>query len=116
MRVTTEFWVKAFVRKVHANLASAMIVRHGDDQAGAIHIKVARLDGTAALYSPAPTSFAAGDGLSDGERSFTAYLPAGTAEAEVDRVMVRQHDFDSDLWLVEVEDRQGRHFLDGWLA
>jgi hypothetical protein len=29
---------------------------------------------------------------------------------------MREADFDSDLWIVEVEDRQGRHFLGGWLA
>ena len=25
-------------------------------------------------------------------------------------------DFDPDIWIVSVEDRQGRHFLEDWLA
>ena len=114
MRVTTEFWVKAYVRKVNANMASAMVVAHGDDTAGAIYIKIARLDGSAALYSPAPMSFSASEG--DGERTFAAHHAPGTPEAQVDQTMVRQREFDPDLWLIEVEDREGRHFLDGWLG
>ena len=33
-------------------------------------------------------------------------------EAEVDASIERQRRFDPDLWVIEVEDRQGRHLLD----
>jgi hypothetical protein len=33
-------------------------------------------------------------------------------EAEVDAAIARQRGYDPDLWVVEVEDRQGRHLLD----
>ena len=33
-------------------------------------------------------------------------------EAEVDATVARQRSFDPDLWVIEVEDRQGRHLLD----
>jgi hypothetical protein len=106
------------VRQVMSQLGTATVVYHGDDQAGAIYVKIARLDGTAALYSPAPQSFAMAEEPSetDGERRFTAYFPAGTPERQVDDHMQRQREFDGDLWLIEIEDRQGRHFLDGWLS
>jgi hypothetical protein len=38
------------------------------------------------------------------------------ADVEVEARMAREVRMDPDLWLVEVEDRQGRHFLEDWLA
>jgi hypothetical protein len=40
--------------------------------------------------------------------------PASDADAEA--YLERQIKFDSDLWIVEVEDRAGRHFLDTVVA
>ena len=34
------------------------------------------------------------------------------AEAEVDMAVAKQRSFDPDLWVIEVEDRRGRHLLD----
>jgi hypothetical protein len=116
MRVTSALWVSGLVRRANAALASAMVVHHGDDQAGAILIKAARLDRTAALYAQVPAGLSEDVDSLDTERRFAAVLAAGTPEAEVDAYIQRQRDFDPDLWLVEIEDRDGRHFLDGWLA
>ncbi|MDA7459313.1 DUF1491 family protein, partial [Planktomarina temperata] len=33
-------------------------------------------------------------------------------EADLDRAVARQRGFDPDLWVIEVEDRLGRHLLD----
>jgi len=33
-------------------------------------------------------------------------------EAEVDAAVSRQRGFDSDLWVIELEDARGRHLLD----
>jgi hypothetical protein len=38
-------------------------------------------------------------------------LAQGT-EQEVDGAIARQRGFDPDLWVIEVEDRAGRHLLD----
>jgi hypothetical protein len=57
MRLKTEIWVKAYLRVRSADSVSAMVVRHGDDDAGAVFIKVATLDGRAMLYGPAPSGF-----------------------------------------------------------
>lgn len=108
MRLRSELWVKAYVRRVNIT-ASAFVVRHGDDDGGQILIKVSRLDGTARLFAPAWA------GLSEtaSERRFCER--ASGSEAEIDAIVRREQEFDSDLWLVEVEDREGRHHLDEWL-
>ena len=112
MRLKSEIWVKAYVRRCAAAGAPAMVVRHGDDDAGAIFIKIATLDGRAALYGPAPAGFDTGQT----DRQWTLHLdPAKASDADVEAYLARQAEFDEDLWVVEVEDRQGRHFLDDWM-
>ena len=54
MRLKSEIWVKAYLRRCQHEGATAVLVRRGDTDAGAIYIKVSRLDGTAALFGPAP--------------------------------------------------------------
>jgi hypothetical protein len=113
MRLKSELWVKAYLRRCRVEGADAVLVRRGDTDAGAIYIKVARLDGTAALYGPAP----AGLDQAREERRWQPCLDHAPApEAEADTYLARQIDFDPDIWIVAVEDRQGRHFLDDWLA
>jgi hypothetical protein len=92
--------------------ASAVVVRHGDDDAGAIFIKIIRLDGTCLVFGPAPAGLAG----AESDRRWVGHLsPDGVAEAQADAFLAREARFDSDLWLVEVEDRKGRHFLDDQL-
>ena len=113
MRLKADIWIKAYMRTVAVAGAFAGVVAHGDDDAGALFIKINRLDGTARLYGPAP----AGLETAEGDRAFVVLSgEAFQPEAEIDALLERQRGFDSDSWIVEVEDRQGRHFLDGWLA
>ena len=88
-----------------------MVRRRGAEDAGAIFIKIARLDGTADLYGPAPqTAF---DEARPSERAFSACLKVQPAtEAEAESYLTREMRFDPDVWIIEVEDRAGRHFLD----
>jgi hypothetical protein len=113
MRLRTEFWVKAYIRRCAVEGASAVVVHHGDDDAGAIFIKVDRLDGTCLVFGPAPAGL---DGADSDRRWISLLSPAGAETAQADSYIERQAKFDSDLWLVEVEDRKGRHFLDDSLV
>ena len=79
------------------------IVAHGDDNAGAVLIKLNTLDGQAKAMH---RSF----DLETGARQWVELL-AGY-ESEVDQAIARQRGFDRDLWVIEVEDRLGRHLLD----
>jgi hypothetical protein len=112
MRLKSGIWVAAYLRRCQSEGAMAMLRRRGADEAGAIFIKIARLDGTAMLFGPAPqTAF---DDARPTDRAFIAMLrraePASDADVEV--ALARQIRFDPDIWIVEVEDRAGRHFLD----
>ena len=115
MRLKSAIWVAAYVRRCHIEGAYAVVRRRGAEEAGAIFIKVVRLDGTADLYGPAPqTAF---DQARPADRAFSACLKGGSApEAETEAYLMRQLRFDPDIWIVEVEDRAGRHFLDQVVA
>jgi hypothetical protein len=113
MRLKSELWVKAYLRRCRHEGVDAVLVRRGDDDAGAIYIKVSRLDGTATVLGPAPAGL-------DAAREERLWQPSlkgePSAEVEVDVFLERQIGFDPDIWIVAVEDRLGRHFLDDWLA
>lgn len=110
MRLKSELWVKAYLRACANAGVPAAVVRRGDDDAGVVFIKVARLDGTAALYGPAP----AGLERDSGEPRWALAVTA--SDADIETRLAREKNLDSDIWIVEIEDRQGRHFLDDWLA
>jgi hypothetical protein len=111
MRLKSAIWVSAYVRRCYVEGVFAAIRRRGAEDAGAIFIKVNRLDGTADVYGPAPQSAFAEEHPVD--RAFSAAMktmPAPDAEAEAS--LGRQIRFDPDVWIIETEDRAGRHFLD----
>jgi hypothetical protein len=113
MRLKAEIWVKAYLRRCRLEGADAVLVRRGDADAGAIYIKVSRLDGTALLFGPAPAGL---DEAREDRRWQPCLKNAPTAETEADAYLERQVSFDADIWIVAVEDRAGRHFLDDWLV
>ena len=111
MRLKSSIWVKAYLRRCQVEGVDAVLRRRGAEDAGAIFIKVSRLDGTADLYGPAPqTAF---DEARPADRAFSPALNGEPRpDADVEAYLTRQIRFDPDLWIVEVEDRAGRHFLD----
>lgn len=103
MRLTAEFWVHAYLARLRLADIPAFVVAHGDDTAGAVLVKLNTLDGQAVVYQ---RSF----DLMTGTRNWVVL--AEGEEADVDAALNRQRSFDTDVWVVEVEDRQGRHLLD----
>lgn len=111
MRLKSGIWVAAYIRRCQGEGAFAAVRRRGADEAGAIFIKLNRLDGTADIYGPAPqTAF---DDSHPTDRAFSPGLPGQPVpETEAEAYLERQVRFDPDIWIVEIEDRAGRHFLD----
>ena len=102
-RLTSRFWVDAYLARLRLRDIPAFVVAHGDDTGGAVLVKLATLDGSAVLFQ---RSF---DLLTDTRRWIEL---ASGPEREVDDAIARQRGFDPDLWVIEVEDRAGRHLLD----
>jgi hypothetical protein len=67
MRLRSDIWVAAYLRRCAVEGAAAVLRRRGAAEAGAIFVIVNRLDGTAALFAPAPQSEVADLGV---ERQF----------------------------------------------
>jgi hypothetical protein len=103
-QIRAEFWVQALLRRAQAGDAMGGVVRKGDVDAGAVLVRVSRLNGTSNFYVPARDM--------DGMRIWTQPLgPEPVEDARLDAYCVRRLEDDPDIWVVEIEDRAGRHFL-----
>ena len=101
-RLKAGIWVAAYLARLQGLAIPAFVVRRGDETAGAVLVKVATLDGQAKAFQ---RSF---DPMS-GQRTWMVL--AEGEERDVDDGIARQRRFDPDLWVIEVEDRAGRHLL-----
>lgn len=111
MRLKSAVWVAAYLRRCQVENVPAVLRRRGAAEAGAIFIKICRLDGRADLYGPAPQS--AFEEAHPAERAFSRLTKIEScAEADAEAMLARELKFDPDIWIVEAEDVQGRHFLD----
>ena len=103
MRLASEFWVHGYLARLRLANIPAYVVARGDADAGAVIVKLATLDGLAQAFQRG----------ADPETGMRRWLVLSDgAEAEVDAVLGRARARDPDLWVIEVEDRDGRHLLD----
>jgi hypothetical protein len=103
MLLSTDLWVAALIRRAEQGGAFATVIRKGDARAGTVLVKaVDRRAGHARLYAEA---FGA-----DGDRVWMEPV-SSTEEPALDAYVERTARIDPDLWVVEIEDLQGRHFL-----
>jgi hypothetical protein len=109
LRIRSDIWIAALLRRVQNDGAYVALRRKGADQAGAIFIVVNSLDGFHHLYAQAPQM--AFDEAAPADRLFSPVL-LGADAAAVDERLDREISFDSDCWIVEIEDRGGRPFVD----
>ena len=111
MRLKSSIWVAAYIRRCHGEGAFAAVRRRGAEDAGAIFIKLNLLDGTGYLFGPAPQ--AVFDDTRPADRAFTLCLgDKPVAEEKIEERLMREVRFDTDLWIIEIEDRAGRNFLE----
>lgn len=112
MRLKSGIWASAYLRRCNIEGAFAAVRRRGADEAGAVFIKISRLDGTGVLYGPAPQSVF--EDARPAERLFSIVLGRDkpVPEADIEARLQREIKFDPDIWIIEVEDRAGRDFLD----
>lgn len=103
MLLSTDIWVSALLRRAERAGAFPAVIRKGDPRAGAVLVKVMdRRAGVAQLYAEALR----------GEDDRVWMQPvASQEETALDAYAERAVRIDPDLWIVEIDDTQGRHFL-----
>ena len=102
-RLTSEIWVAAYLTRLRLATIPAFIVQKGDGTAGAVLVKLNTLDGSA-------TCFQRSFDLMSGDRQWVVL--AEGPEHDVDASIAKQRSFAPDLWVIEIEDKTGRHLLD----
>ncbi len=108
MRLRSDIWVSAYLRRVASEGAHAVLRRRGAAEAGAIFVLVERPEGHCALFAPAPP-----DEAMHGERRwFRAHAAEWLDAPEIESRLARESRNDPDLWLIVVENRDGEHWLD----
>ena len=101
--LNSDLWVGALIRRAEIGGAFATVVKRGDDRAGTVLVKIwDTSERRARVYTEAFGP--------DGDRLWIQPVKSD-AESEVDAYIERQRGYDPDLWIVEIEDRQGRHFI-----
>jgi hypothetical protein len=110
MRLKSEFFASALVRRIFSDGGFAAVEKKGETSAGAIFLRQRFRDGTVSIYGPAPQSlFAEGEAE---DRRFEPRLLAVEQE-EAEALLAREIRFDPDLWIVELEtDRDIKDYVE----
>lgn len=103
-RLKAVIQIKAIIRRAEVAGAQAFVVRRGAEEAGALFLKISRLDGTSTVLTQARRG--------EGELIWTKPLGDTADEAKTKAYFDKQMRFDPDLWILEIEDREGRAFVD----
>jgi len=103
-RLKAGIFVRALIRRAQVAGASAFVVRKGAEEAGAVIITLSRLDGTCLLLNQARNG--------KGDLVWARPLGDWGEEIKARSWLDKQVRFDPDLWIVEIEDREGRAFVD----
>jgi hypothetical protein len=120
-RLKTGLWVQAQVRLCDLQFIPIAVTRRGDPDAGSILLKLVHKDGLCLLLRRTTTfegeqgwAVAAGGGAAGGGSAGNG--AAGTnkvSEETADGYIERESARDRDLWVVEIEDYDGRYEIDG---
>ena len=102
-RLKSALYVQALIRRAEVAGAAAYLVRRGAEEAGAVFLKVNRLDGKTMVLSPVRRGE---------ERVWTRPLVDGADAQRCTDYFTKELRFDPDIWIVEIEDREGRAFVD----
>jgi hypothetical protein len=105
-RVASDIWVSAHIRQCAARGIVATVVKKGDDWGGAIIVVLNLLDARFRVLTQSRDA--------DGNMAWMQAKDGALMTAqEADEYVARQTARDPDLWVVEIEDREGRNPFPG---
>lgn len=107
-RLKTRIWVQAQVRLCDLANLPAYIVKRGDPDAGAVILRLNRLDGTSHLFNQARLA----DGSAAWAKASGSDADGRVADEAALAYIEKQRKYDPDLWVLEIEDPDGRYELD----
>lgn len=99
----SQLYVQALIRRAESAGASAYLIRRGAEEAGAVFVRLNRLNGTSTVLSPARRGE---------ERVWTRPIGEAADDARCQDYFAKQLRFDPDIWIVEIEDAKGLSFVD----
>ena len=99
------FLISAQIRIAAREGVPIVVRRRGDETQGAIILKINRLDNTAHVLAQVRID----DKSMWSPVSRTDPMP----EADAERYLEKQAKIDPDTWIIEIEDKQGRHWFPG---
>jgi len=105
-RLRPELWVKAVLRLCATRDLPAFVVKRGDNDAGAVLLKLNRLEHGAVVFSQTRDI--------DGNMRWLQATAGAVPDQEAEAMIARHLGRDPDLWVVEIEDRLGRHPIEDW--
>jgi len=105
-RLPSELWLKAHMRRLSVEGIPVAVIHRGEAMGGTVIVKVNQLDLGCRVLTQAR-------GL-DGQLGWLAgfenrLMPEPEVDAYIDRAVKR----DPDVWVLEIEDRAGRHLFEG---
>lgn len=102
-RLRTEFWVAAYINRLRLAGIPAFVTARGDGESGSVMVRSNTLDGRSRVVQKSYNLLLDRD----------EWVVAGAdADPVIDSMLERQRDRDSDLWIIEVEDKEGRTLLE----
>lgn len=105
-RLPTDVWVMAHVRQCNSEGIPATVARKGEAKGGTLILKINQLEDGCRVLSQARDL--------DGNLGWLAAFKGELVpEPEADAYIARAVQRDPDLWVVEIEDRAGRHPFEG---
>ena len=101
-RITSEFWISGYKQYLNSVGIPLFVINKGDDKAGAIIVRVSDLSGKSTVFSQGIDM----DGNKTWEQLGQGY------DSEMDKIVIRQIQYDPDIWVLEIEEKSGKHFLE----
>lgn len=100
VRLTADLWVHAHISVLRARNIPAYVIKRGDTTSGAVLVRINLLNGYSSLYEQAHNL----DGVQGWRTIYT-----NQEDNTVDTMITKQLSYDPDMWVLEIEDKQGRH-------